>query len=57
MAAGGFDIPLSEIADSPGAASSFIDGWRWAYALAAAFSIAALALAFRTRPAFDLARW
>ncbi len=56
MAAGGFDVPLSEIADSPGAARSFIDGWRWAYALAAAFSIAALALAFRTRPAFDLAR-
>ncbi|MYI83250.1 MAG: multidrug efflux MFS transporter [Chloroflexi bacterium] len=57
MAAGGFDIPLSEIADSPGAARSFIAGWRWAYALAAAFSIAALALAFRTRSAFDLARW
>ena len=53
MAAGGFDIPLSEIADSPGAARSFIDGWRWAFALAATFSVVALALAFRTRPAFE----
>ena len=55
MAAGGFDIPLSEIADTPGAARSFIDGWRAAFALAAAFAIASLVLAIRTRPAFERA--
>lgn len=53
MAAGGFDIPLSEIADTPGAAASFIDGWRAAFALAAAFAVASLVLAIRTRPAFE----
>ncbi len=55
MAAGGFDIPLSEIAGTPGAAASFIDGWRAAYALAVAFAIVSLVLAVRTRPAFDRA--
>ncbi len=55
MAAGGFDIPLSEIADTPGAARSFIDGWRAAFALAAGFAIASLVLAIRTRPAFERA--
>ena len=53
MAAGGFDIPLSEIAGTPGAASSFIDGWRFAYALAVALAILGLVLAVRTKPAFD----
>ena len=53
MAAGGFDLPLSEIAGTPGAASSFIDGWRFAYALAVALAILGLVLAVRTKPAFD----
>ena len=53
MAAGGFDIPLSEIADTPGAAGSFIDGWRAAFALAAGFAVVSLVLAIRTKPASD----
>ncbi len=56
MAAGGFDIPLSEIAGTPGADRSFIDGWRAAFALAAVFAAVSLVLAIRTKPAFERAR-
>jgi MFS family permease len=53
MAANGFDIPLSEIADSAGASDAFVEGWRAAYLLVVAFTLAALALAARTKPPFE----
>jgi len=50
MTAQGFDIPLSEIADSPGAGGAFIDGWRAAYLLVTGYSVVGLALAIATKP-------
>ena len=50
MAAQGFDIPLSEIADTAGAGDAFVDGWRGAYAVVSCFSLVAVVLAFLTRP-------
>lgn len=47
MAGQGFDIPLGELADTPAAAGSFLDGWRAAYATMAVVSIVALLVAFR----------
>lgn len=55
MAANGFDIPLSDIADSAGASDAFVEGWRAAYALVVAFTLVALALAARTKPTFEAA--
>ena len=49
MAARGFDIPLGEIADTPGAGAAFAEGWRVAYRLAAAWLLLALLLAAATR--------
>jgi MFS family permease len=54
MAANGFDIPLSDIADSAGASAAFVEGWRVAYLLVIAFSAVSLLLASRTKPAFEL---
>ncbi len=53
MAANGFDVPLSEIADTAGAGGAFIDGWRAAYLLVTAYSVLGLILAFRTKPTFE----
>ena len=53
MAANGFDIPLSEIADTRGAGDAFIDGWRAAYLLVTAYSVLGLILAFLTKPSFE----
>jgi EmrB/QacA subfamily drug resistance transporter len=50
MAADGFDIPLSEIADTPGAGDAFINGWRVAHVGVVAFSLIGGALAFMTKP-------
>ena len=50
MTAQGFDIPLSEIANSPGAGGAFIDGWRAAYLLVTGYSLVGLALAIATKP-------
>ncbi len=50
MVARGFDISLGDIAVTPGAGDAFIEGWRAAYLLVTAFSIAGLILAFLTRP-------
>ena len=50
MAARGFDIPLSEISDSAGAGSAFIDGWRAAYLLVTGFSALGLLLSILTKP-------
>ena len=53
MATNGFDIPLSEIANSQGASDAFVQGWRAAYLLVVGFSLVALALAARTKPEFE----
>lgn len=50
MAARGLDVPLDEIADTPGASAAFMDGWRIAYLLAAAYVSMALAMTLMTRP-------
>lgn len=47
MVSDGFDIPLDEIADVAGASASFERGWWFAFALAAALSIAGAVLASR----------
>ena len=50
MASQGFDVPLSKLADTPGAGAAFMDGWRVAYLLATAYVGMALALTLLTRP-------
>ena len=50
MAAEGFDIPLSEIADTPGAGDSFLNGWKVAYVGVVVFALIGGALAFITKP-------
>jgi MFS family permease len=47
MASQGFEIPLNEIAETPGAGAAFIDGWRAAYLAIAVASAVALAIALR----------
>lgn len=51
MASQGFDVPLSKIAETPGAAGAFMDGWRLAYLLATAYVGMALLMTYFTRPA------
>jgi MFS family permease len=50
MAARGFDVPLSKIASTPGAAAAFLDGYRISYVVVTALSVVALVLALLTRP-------
>ena len=50
MASRGFDVPLSQIESTPGAAAAFMDGWLVAFLLFAALSGLALVLAVITRP-------
>ena len=47
MASRGFDIPLGELADTPGAGQAFNAGWRVAYLVAAAVSAALILVATR----------
>ncbi len=54
MATNGFDIPLSDIANSAAASDAFVEGWRAAYILVVIFSLIALALAAMTKPETDL---
>ncbi|MDA1061627.1 MAG: MFS transporter, partial [Chloroflexi bacterium] len=54
MASNGFEIPLSEIADTPGASAAFLDGWRAAYLLVTGYSLLGLVLAFLTKPQREL---
>ena len=42
MVANGFDIPLGELDENPGAGDAYLQGWRWAYY--AATGVVALAL-------------
>jgi DHA2 family lincomycin resistance protein-like MFS transporter len=50
MAARGFDVPLSKIASTPGAAAAFLDGCRISYVVVTVLSLVALGLALVTRP-------
>ena len=48
MTSQGFDIPLGDVVDTPGAGSAFVDGWRTTYIAAIAVTIISLAIALRT---------
>ncbi|NQW16324.1 MAG: MFS transporter [Chloroflexi bacterium] len=50
MAADGFDIPLSEIADTAGAGDAFLSGWKVTYFAVVGFAVVGGALAFVTKP-------
>jgi len=50
MVSRGFDVPLSDVADSAGATSAFISGWRIAFLLVVVFSLVAMVLGIATRP-------
>lgn len=50
LTARGFDIPLSKIAGTEGAADAFLHGCRIAYLVVSALSVVALGLALVTRP-------
>lgn len=50
MASNGFDIPLNEISETEGAGDAFVDGWRVAFILVAAFSVLGLILSAVTKP-------
>ena len=49
----GFDIPLSDIGNTLGADSAFIDGWRVAHFLLTGYAVVAMSLAVFTRPDRD----
>jgi MFS family permease len=49
MVAKGFDIPLGDVGDNPAAGGAFLDGWRVAFLLVAAYSAVALACTIGTR--------
>lgn len=53
MVSQGFDVPLSDIADSAGASAAFVDGWLAAHVVLFAMALIAAVLAFFTRPEFD----
>lgn len=50
MIAQGFDIPLSELDDTPAAGNAFLDGWRYAYYVATGIVVLALVTSFLTKP-------
>ncbi|MDG0865615.1 MFS transporter [Candidatus Lucifugimonas marina] len=50
MVSDGFDIPLNKITGNAPASASFMDGWKYAYALVTVFSLIGLALAILTKP-------
>ena len=52
MASRGFDIPLSQIDDIPGAGDAFIDGWKAAYLLVTGFSALGLLMSIITKPKY-----
>lgn len=43
----GFDVPLSELGESAGARQAFLDGWRFAFLVAAGFAATTLLVALR----------
>jgi MFS family permease len=50
MGARGFDIPLSELESTAGAASAFLDGWRVTFLLFTAVAAVALVVSLAARP-------
>ena len=44
MAGRGFDIPLSDIADSAAAGDAFVAGWRWTFRISAVLALVGLGL-------------
>ncbi len=50
MISQGFDIPLSDIAESAGASDAFVDGWLAAHVLLVVLALAGAALVFFTNP-------
>lgn len=48
MIANGFDIPLGELDENPGAGDAYLQGWTWAYYLATAIVALALISSFFT---------
>ena len=50
MAGQGFDVPLSEIAETEGAGQAFIDGWKVAYLVTVGFTVVALVAGLRLPP-------
>ena len=53
MASRGLDIPLSEIATTPGASTAFIDGWRAAFIIVTGFSVVGLLFAIIAKPGIE----
>ncbi len=53
MVSQGFDIPLSDIAQSAGASAAFIDGWMAAHVVLCVMALLGAGLAFFTRPERD----
>lgn len=57
MVANDFDIPLSEIGDTPGASDAFMDGWRLTFVIMTAYMVLAMVLVatgrFAAKPADD----
>ena len=53
MASRGFDIPLSEVATTEGAADAFITGWQATYIMVNAYAFIGVVLAWFTRPEFE----
>ena len=47
MAGQGFDIPLGELRDTPGAPGAFIDGWQLAYVIGAVITLVTFLFAWR----------
>ena len=56
MASRGFDIALSEINETPGAADAFLDGWRVAFVLVVVLATSALVLSLRREPVRPMRR-
>jgi MFS family permease len=50
MISRGFNIPLGEVAEQPDAVQAFMDGWRIAFMVVAAFSATAFVLSYISRP-------
>lgn len=51
MAVRGFDIPLGEIADTPGAGDAFVAGWRLVFLVMAGLGLASTVISMAMRPA------
>jgi len=49
MATNGFDIPLSQVAESAGATDAFMTGWRISYLMVTGYAVVGLVLAIGTK--------